>query len=211
MATSYVDQVPHIVHVVKHLKPKRILDIGKGFGKYGLLLHEYLGVDTSQRISPDKKMRDQSCIRVDAVEVDADLMLPHMDHFYSEVFQGDIAGIFGQLPRYDLVLMIDVIEHVSKADGQAILQHWLSRHETVLVSTPVSFFEQHLFQSPYEEHVSHWKLKDFQSLGFVSHQYVGGSGIFLISTKRIAVRGFGNSPVQRLRRLARCVRSELRW
>ena len=39
MPTSYLDPTPLIVKTVKYYKPKTVLDIGCGFGKYGFLFH----------------------------------------------------------------------------------------------------------------------------------------------------------------------------
>jgi hypothetical protein len=42
MPTSDVCNVPSILTVVGNLQPQSILDIGCGFGKYGMLMREYL-------------------------------------------------------------------------------------------------------------------------------------------------------------------------
>lgn len=211
MGTSYAEQIPQIIHVVQQLRPQSVLDVGKGFGKYGMLLHEYVGLDISRRIEPSRSLKEQSRLNIDAVEVDADLLMPHLEHFYRHVYRGDVAAIQEELPRYDLVLMVDVIEHIPKATGERLLRYWLERNEPVLVSTPVAFFEQHLFQSPHEEHVSHWAASDFRRLGHTTFQYVGPSGLYLVAPKKLAIRGFGNGLVQRVRRCGRFIANELRW
>ena len=78
MGSSFIDQTPAIIHLLQKLQPKSVLDIGKGFGKYGFLLHEYLGIDNTKKIDPAKSIKEQSGIVVDAVEIDPDLMLPHL-------------------------------------------------------------------------------------------------------------------------------------
>ena len=50
MASSFVSQIPVIVNLVSKLKPRKIIDIGKGFGKYGFLIHEYAGIDNQKRM-----------------------------------------------------------------------------------------------------------------------------------------------------------------
>ena len=42
MPTSFMQNIPDVVELMQKLKPKRILDIGIGNGKYGLLAHEYI-------------------------------------------------------------------------------------------------------------------------------------------------------------------------
>lgn len=211
MGTSYAEQIPQIIHVVQQLRPRRVLDVGKGFGKYGLLLHEFAGLDTSKRVEPSLPLKMQSSLTIDAVEIDSDLILPHLDQLYSEVFFGDVTEIQNRLPRYDLILMVDVIEHIAKPKGEKLLSEWIRRGEAVLISTPISFFRQHLFQSPHEEHVSYWCTRDFRQIGHTIVQYVGPSALFLISPQPINIRGFGNGLMHRLRRCARFIRNETRW
>lgn len=212
MGTSYVNQIPVIVHVVQQLRPRRILDVGKGFGKYGMLLHEYVGLDPAARIDPARKLREQSRISIDAVEVDPDLMLPHLDHAYDRIHRGAIEELYRDLPRYDLVLMADVIEHVDKPAGVEVLRHFVASGAVVVVSTPIAFFRQSLHQSRHEEHVSHWTERDFRALGRVSTQYVGPGAVYVLTRQECRVPGFGRGVTTRLRRLLRLLRDDWgRW
>ncbi len=42
MPLSFAQAIPVIIEQVAHLKPSSILDVGIGFGKYGVLLREVL-------------------------------------------------------------------------------------------------------------------------------------------------------------------------
>jgi len=44
MPTSDLYNITPILTIISNLKPKKILDVGCGFGKYGLLMREYLEV-----------------------------------------------------------------------------------------------------------------------------------------------------------------------
>ena len=46
-----------------------MLDIGKGFGKYAFLTHEYCGIDNTRRPDPTRTLREQSRVAIDAVGV----------------------------------------------------------------------------------------------------------------------------------------------
>ena len=83
MASSFVEQVPVIVFLLQKLNPQTVLDVGKGFGKYGFLLHEYVGIDQTKRPDPSKTLAEQSCVAVDAVEVNRSYLWPHISQFYS--------------------------------------------------------------------------------------------------------------------------------
>jgi hypothetical protein len=81
----------------------------------------------------------------------------------------------------------------------------------VIVSTPRHFFEQDLYESPDEHHVSFWRLHDFErSDRTVLHQNVGSGVIYEVKQGRIEpIRGFGNDLLTRARRMARMVRAEV--
>lgn len=209
MASSFLSQVPQIIYLISQLKPKSILDIGKGFGKYGFLIHEYIGIDNTKGLSPDKTMKEQSNVIIDAMEIDEQLFLPHLNQIYDKVYKGSILEMYSQLPNYDLLLMIDVIEHLNKDAALKMLEHFASRKIKMIIATPEKYFHQHLYNSPYEEHISHWQLSDFRKICFVEHQKIDGGVIYYLSPYKNSIRGFGNSPIQKLRRLARAVRNEL--
>jgi SAM-dependent methyltransferase len=209
MASSFASQIPAITHLVGSLKPKTVLDIGKGFGKYGFLIHEYAGIDNQTKLDPSKTMAEQSQVRVEAVEVDADLMLPHLSQLYARVHFGDVLKLYPELPKYDLILMIDIIEHINKEQTLPMLRHFLEQGSNVIVSTPVDFFEQHLYESVFENHVSHWTIKDFRPLGFTDVQYFDSGAVYLLSPGKLDIRGFGSGLLKKIRRIGRLLKNEL--
>jgi len=209
MASSFSNQIPAIIHLVQKLTPKSVLDIGKGFGKYGFLIHEYVGINNQQRIDPKLSMGEQSQIKIDAVEVDADLLLPHLHQFYRTVFVGDVFKLEEKFANYDLILMIDVIEHLDKEQAIELLKKFLLKKATILIATPLQFFQQDLYESEFEHHISHWKLDDFKKLGNVEYQYFDAGAVYLLSNKKTDIRGFGNSFIKKLRRIARSIKNEI--
>jgi hypothetical protein len=209
MASSFVAQVPVVINIIKHLGYKRILDVGKGFGKYGFLIHEYCGIDNSERLKTDVKLKQQSKVKIDCVEIDDDMFFPHLNHFYSNIYKSDINYIYKDLIEYDLILMTDVIEHLDKDNALQILKFYKENKLDVLITTPTDFFEQYLYKSKYENHVSHWTLEDFKKIGFnVNYQKVQAGGIYLLSISQLSIPGFGNSFNKKIRRILRLIISE---
>lgn len=143
MPTSEHWQIPHVLDVIASERPAMVLDVGAGFGKYGCLAREYAEVR-----------------RVDALDVQAP-RLPCYDH----VYLGDIRGLDRVLPpdapRYDLALLIDVIEHLEKPEGFSLLRGLLIRARRVLVTTPLGFRRQEIAGQPFETHRSGWYPWDF--------------------------------------------------
>jgi len=143
MPTSEHSQIPKIVDVIASLKPRRVLDVGAGYGKYGLLAREYGEAE-----------------RVDAVDANAP-RFPVYDH----VYLGDIRRLDAVLPEgetpYDLALFIDVIEHLEKDEGWRVLDDLTRRAKLVLVTTPFGFRPQEIPGMPYETHRSGWYPWEF--------------------------------------------------
>jgi SAM-dependent methyltransferase len=210
VASSFSDQIPVIVYLLQQLKPRTVLDIGKGFGKYGFLVHEYVGVPTSAAPDPTRTLAQQSEVAVDAVEIQKTYLWPHIDQFYRKVFVGRIEELYEALGHYDVVLMADVIEHIEKPAALAILRHFLAKGSTIVIATPKDLFHQELYDSPHEQHVSHWRTADFGFASFVDTQNVGAGRIFLLANKPSYIRGFGNRLLTRIRRVARLMIAEVR-
>jgi hypothetical protein len=209
MASSFPDQIPVIINLFQILQPRTVLDVGKGFGKYGFLIHEYVGVSSSTAPDPAQTLVQQSDVAVDAVEVQERYLWPHIDQLYRRTFVGKNEDLYSTLPHYHDVLMADVIEHIDKKIGCTILRHFLEANSTVIVSTPKEYFDQKLYASQYEQHVSHWMPRDFGFSGFMDYQNCGAGRIYLLSATPRALRGFGNRPLTRLRRVARTLLCEL--
>lgn len=209
MASSYADQIPTIVHLLQALAPRTMLDVGKGFGKYGFLTHEYAGIAMHSRPDPSKTLRDQSAVSIDAVEVQPNYMWPHLAQLYRDIRVGDIVDLYADLNGYDVVLMADVIEHIPKPDGTAIVEHFVADGSAVIISTPKTFFTQSFYDSPYESHVSYWRPADFRFAPYLAWQTVCDGRIYLVSKTPRPVRGFGNDPLTRARRIARTLSAEL--
>jgi hypothetical protein len=211
MASSFADQIPTVAYVLGRLNPKTVLDVGKGFGKYGFLLHEYVGIDYGKKPDPHRTLAQQSRIAIDAVEVNPSYQWPHISQFYREVYFGRVEELCDNLPAYDVVLMADVIEHIEKIDALRVVDSFLARGSTLLISTPRKFFQQELFESPDERHVSFWTVKDFQKPDrTVLYQKVGEGVIYVVKHGKMAnIRGFGNDFLAKARRLARFTFTEI--
>ena len=209
MATSFAAQIEVVLNLMIRLNPRKVLDVGKGFGKYGFLLHEYYGVDSRVRPDPSKTLAEQSRVVIDAVESNPDYLWPHMSQLYRKVLVGRIEDLGPTLSGYDLVLFLDVIEHIQPRAGAALIRHFVGSGASMIISTPAMFFNQALYQSDDEHHVSFWDIKDIRGMGFpFDYQTVGPGRVFLVTPRPIDIRGFGHKPIKRLRRIARVVRSE---
>lgn len=148
MPSSFASSFSPIVNLLVYIGPTKVIDIGPGWGKYGLACREYLpGLQT-----------------LHAIEVRQG-RLPTQDAIYDWVYTGD-AREATYTPtfwgRWELALLIDVIEHMTIEEGHRLLDTILSAGTSVLVSTPHCFIEQHDEHNPHETHISLW---DYEQLG----------------------------------------------
>lgn len=142
------------------LDPRSVLDVGAGFGKYGILCREYLELwDGRQEYSNFKR-------RIDGVEAFEPYITELHKYAYDNVYADDIRDLVDKLDfSYDLVLLIDVLEHFKKAEGELLLQKLLGRNLGILISTPKKPSEQkNAFGNDYEAHKSKWTRKDISTL-----------------------------------------------
>ena len=143
MPTSEYLQIPWIVDLIAREQPASVLDLGAGFGKYGVLTREYADPQ-----------------RLDAVDAN-----PPRYPVYDHVYLGDLRELERLLPadapRYDLALFVDAIEHLEKAEAWALLDTLTRRARRVLVATPWGFRPQEVPGQPYETHRSGWYPWEF--------------------------------------------------
>jgi len=143
MPTSEHWQIPRVVDVLVRERPRTVLDVGAGYGKYGMLAREYGGAE-----------------RVDAVDAVAP-RFPVYDH----VWLGDLRALDTLLPaapeRWDLALFIDAIEHLEKAEAWKVLDTLTRRARRVLITTPWGFRPQEIPGMPFETHRSGWYPWEF--------------------------------------------------
>lgn len=159
MPTSHYHQLNEIVELIRLTQPVRVLDIGVGFGKFGFLTREYLDVYDSREYG-------KWATRIDGVEVFESYIGPIQRLVYDNIYIGDARRIVPELEtRYDLILLIDVIEHLPRESGEPLLDACLRVGRNVLVSTPKGTDHQaDAFGNPHEAHRSHWRRSDFRRL-----------------------------------------------
>lgn len=89
---------------------------------------------------------------------------------HDDYILSDILSVEKKLPKqkFDAVIALDVIEHLSKKDGIKLLSlmERLAKRK-VLLLTPNGFYKQEPYENnPYQIHRSGWYANDFASLGY---------------------------------------------
>jgi hypothetical protein len=139
MPSSFVDSVPSIVKLMIEVAPSKVIDVGPGWGKYGLMAREYCNPSI-----------------VDCIEVSQGRIFTQ-DIIYDNIIESDVRNVDQKVwSNYDLVLIIDVIEHMSIIEGQKLVNEILSQGASIIISTPKIWEAQEDEKNPYEKHVSLW-------------------------------------------------------
>lgn len=147
-AGSYWANRPIIMDIIRSRNPESIMDIGVGSGCYGEMIRRDL---------PDVLLEGMETF---AYEDERWKCYDRIIHEDARTADWDEYGAY-----VDLFLMIDVIEHMSKEEGLALL-HRLPG--PVIVSTPWHY-EQGPDENPLQAHVSEWTLADFAGLPYTDH------------------------------------------
>ena len=162
MPTSHPHQISTIMAKILELRPCSVLDIGVGFGKYGYLCREYLELWDGR-----EQYHDWKCV-IDGIEAFEFYITDIQKAIYNNIYIGDALDILplkqplGVDGKYDLVLLIDVLEHFSRDDGELLLKKIEQTARAVLLSIPKQVSKQGAaFGNEYESHISSWSIKDF--------------------------------------------------
>lgn len=142
MPSSNLVLAPAILTMAAEVKPRRILDVGPGNGKYGLLVREYLPpLETLTAVEAELRYLDS---------------FPWLDKIYDVLIPADVVEMTVDfLAMFDLVLMLDVLEHLDREAAVALLRRIPGR---VIISTPRDFFQNPEADQGWEteRHRSHW-------------------------------------------------------
>jgi len=132
---------------------RSLLDAGTGPGIVGALCRIYRDVD-----------------RLVGIDVHGPYLgRARRHHLYDELHERSLDDLplpFGD-GAFDVATCVEVIEHLPRQRGEALLDELERVARRVVVTTPNWFFEQHGFDdNPYQRHVSLWRERDFLRRGY---------------------------------------------
>lgn len=118
----------------KHLpKDSSALDIGAGEGIYFDYLHDYFIMDAVEIYEPYIEMNK-------------------LKEKYINVFNLDIRNYI-LTKKYDLIILGDIIEHMSVQDAQRVVQMCKNMCKVLMVAIPYNLSQGPLDGNQYEEHI----------------------------------------------------------
>lgn len=162
MPVSSYDHLSEVMYAITRIKPTTVLDIGIGFGKWGILCRE--GLEATH----GRFQKNEWQVRIDGIEVFEQYRNPLWELVYDRVLIGDILQLVDELPSYDLILLCDVIEHFEKEVGYDLLLRLIKKGKAVIISSPRGFMPQNeAWGNEREEHKSGWGKNDLQRIPHV--------------------------------------------
>jgi len=174
--------IPHVLKLVSEAKPKSILDIGIGWGKYGSLFRV-----TLENGYADISNRDNWEVTIDGVEVFPEYVGQVQHTVYNNIIISSVEDAIDNLGKYDVIFVGDIIEHIPRPQADEILTKLVNRaNKMVLIATPNGHYEQgEMFGNAHEEHVSEWRPHDFTT--FKYHQ--------VYKNRKIILAAISNHPI----------------
>ncbi len=172
MPFSHSSQLSTIVGFIEEADPGSVLDVGVGMGQYGVLARhnlESLNLFDVSNWKGRQRSRQEWKVRIDGIEGFAAYLTPVHEYAYDEIRIGDALDVLPTIEddTYELVLAIDILEHLEEQDGARFLEQ-LRRVSSkyVLVSTPKVVHRQVVFANPYENHRSSWSTEELGAAGY---------------------------------------------
>lgn len=183
MPTSVPYCVPVIASIARQLRPKSVLDVGVGFGKYGCLFREYLDIWDMKSVADYERSAWKT--RIEGIEATREYVTPLHEYIYDKIHTGDAREVVERLGSYDVIVMGDVLEHFEKADGAALVRTLFDRANLCVVLTfpPDATPNDNVLGNPYEAHRSGWNRRDFADYPAVGYKVFEGKSALTVLTK----------------------------
>ena len=177
--TGDFHSIPLVIRELRRIQPESVLDIGPGFGKWGVIVREYLEVWYHKRFH-----RKDWKITLDAVEANREYSNRLKDLIYNNVYFTDIESFLkGDHKNYDCVLMLDVIEHLPKENGLKVLKQLQEMSDNIIIITPRRLSMTKSNWNTWEDHKCVWSKQEFEELGFQDVRELIHGPIFAVWNK----------------------------
>jgi hypothetical protein len=181
MPSSSIRTIRPVMETILFLNPKKVLDLGFGFGKYGFLIREYLF----------KNDFFNSLLYLRGVEGYKNNINSLHNILYNDVVHSDFTQINNYIKdndRFDLAIMVDTFEHIERETGIDFLKRLLDVSDYILISVPKFLSKQDGYDddpNKFEMHRTNWRKKELCKLGqLYTIPNDANCKMFLLTTKK---------------------------
>jgi len=190
VGTSNWQNISYCIELIRRINPKSILDVGAGFGRWGILSREFL------EVWEEGNYTDKWKCRIDAVEIFEEYLKPYHSYFYDNVYVQDAVKFLADSEeKYDLIICGDVIEHFDKDIAEKFIDDSLKRCKYLLINIPIgkNWEQSEINNNKFEIHKSFWKNSDFKKYPFIKikkfRDYISRKfSVILLSSGRIDLK-----------------------
>ncbi len=197
MPTSQPRSLALIHTIIQMLKPKRIIDLGIGHGKTGVILRETMDIMWGRYLKKDWLT---DIYGVEGCSFYANAL---WEYVYTDTVISDALVGLNTLPDVDLILSLDIWEHFDKEYATDVLDKCLKKSSYLMISTPKKPLPQgDVFGNPYERHKTVWSPIDFRKVPYFAFTSTMDDWVILLSGKKelpFIVRRYCN-PIRQLLR-----------
>jgi hypothetical protein len=168
MPFSNTEQMSPIMAEIVRLNPCSILDVGCGLGVYGMLCRIHLDLYHDPEFYKKLNRSQPWNTRIEGVE-GCEVYTPFIPGWaYDHIYTGNALDVIPSMPDscYDLILILAMIEHLSREEGMQLLSHLKRIGKAIILSVPKNWQEQEIPDYPLETHRSHWTEQDLRDAGF---------------------------------------------
>ncbi len=160
MPISDYRHIPQVLDEVYALQPETVLELGIGFGKWGVLLREVLDAMYG-RCQPDQWQR-----KIDGYEIWADYGNPCWGAYDSVRCRDFTTDEQWRFERKELVMMMDSLEHLTPEVGRPFLRALVENNKHVIISVPNGYMPQDgsPYGNSYENH--RWTFNGLEEFQF---------------------------------------------
>lgn len=159
MGTSNWQNISYCVGILRRLQPASVLDVGTGFGRWGMLCREFLDVWEG------REARSLWQVRIEGIEAFPQCLTPLHDYIYDKVHVGDAVDVLPTLGTFDVIYLGDVVEHQSKSRACTLLDAAAAHaRQAAIVTIPIGDDwpqEMGWDGNTYHTHRSVWQPEDF--------------------------------------------------
>jgi hypothetical protein len=162
MPSSRYEHISDVMSLLVRLGPSSFLDVGCGFGRWGFLVREWGDVIY------ERFQKEQWKVRIEAVEVFQPYLAPHQHYIYDQIHVTTIEEYAKTMPRFDVIYMGDVLEHLEKSRGEALLTDLFAKcDQALIIAAPLGdeWPQGAVCGNPYEAHRATWSKKDLRRKG----------------------------------------------
>jgi 2-polyprenyl-3-methyl-5-hydroxy-6-metoxy-1,4-benzoquinol methylase len=162
MPMSNYHIIPEVISRLITLQPTSILDIGTGWGTFGFLSREY------SDIRWNRFKKEEWKVRIDGIEICEKYITDVHKLVYNNIYIGNCCNILKTLQQYEMILFIDVIEHMPHEVGLAMIEEIKKHCMHAIITTPLAFKRQVVDYNKYEKHITTFSIDELLKYGEVT-------------------------------------------